>query len=134
MKRGLTIPAACLLSVWLVACQSTRVPERMTVTSLSSSVDTNDPAHALCQSFVLTPDDVSRFFRMASEVGGPEFHDRSVILPCRYEGTLTIDGKASSFSINAGGAGYLYRGDGTRRRYLCGQRCQKALARVFDAD
>jgi hypothetical protein len=134
MKRGLAISAACLLPAWLAACQPTRVPERITVTSLSSSVDTNDLAYAVCQSFALTPDDVSRFFRMATEVSGPEFHDRSVILPCRYEGTLTIDGKASSFRINAGGAGYLYSSDETLCRYLCEQRCQKALARVFGVD
>lgn len=134
MKRGLAIPAACVLLVWLAACRPTQVAERITVTSLSSRVDTNDPSYAVCQSFALTPYDVSRFFRVATEVSGWEFHARAVILPCRYEGTLTIGEEASNFSINAGGAGHLYGDDGSRRRYLCEQRCQKALARVFGAD
>ena len=135
MKRGLSVLVACMLPVWLAACQPARVPaERVTVTSLSSSVDTNDPAHGMCQSFALTRDDVSTFFRLASEVGGPEFHDGSIILPCRYEGTLTMEGEAWRFNINAGGEGYLYRADGIQRRYLCEQRCQKALGRVFGAD
>jgi hypothetical protein len=47
---------------------------------------------------------------------------------------LTLDGKAWRFNINAGGAGYLYQSDGSRRRYLCEQRCQKVLARAFGAD
>lgn len=134
MKTGFAVLAANLLSICIVACQPVRVPERVAVTALSSRVDTNDPAHAMCQSFALTPHDVSTFFRIATEVGGPEFHDRSVILPCRYEGTLTLDGEAWRFSINAGGAGYLYRADGTQRRYLCEKRCQRVLVRAFGAD
>lgn len=135
MQRGLTVAAGCLLAMWLAACQCqpTRPAQRIAVTSLASSVVTNDPAHALCQSFVLTPHDASTFFRTATEISGPEFHDRSVILPCRYEGSLTIDGEAWRFSINAGGAGNLYRAAGIRHRYLCEQRCQKVLARAFGA-
>lgn len=97
-------------------------------------MDTNDPARAMCQSFALTRDEVSTFFSTANEVSGPEFHARAIILPCRYEGTLMMEGEAWRFSINAGGAGYLYRADGTRREYLCEQRCQKVLARAFGAD
>jgi hypothetical protein len=134
MRRGLAVAAICLLPVWLAACQPTRPPARITVTSLASRVDANDPAHAMCQSFALTRDDVSTYFRTAAEVGGPAFHARSIILPCRVEGILTLDAVAWRFSINAGGAGYLYKADGTRRQYLCGQRCQKALARVFGAE
>jgi hypothetical protein len=134
MKRGLAMSAAWLLPVWLAACQSARVPARVSVTSLSLIVAATGPAHAMCQSFAPTPHDVSTFFRIATEVGGPEFHDRAVILPCRYEGTLTLDGEAWRFSINAGGAGYLYRADGTQRRYLCEKRCHRVLVRVFGAD
>ena len=134
MKHGLAVLAAGLMSMWLAACQPTRVPDRISVTSLSLNVDTNDPARAMCQSFALTPHDVSTFFLTATEVDGTEFHARSIMLPCRYEGTLMIDGEAWHFSINAGGAGYLYRADAPRRRYLCEQRCQKTLARVFDAE
>jgi hypothetical protein len=134
MKHGLAVLAAGLVSMGLAACQPARVPERIAVTSLSSSMDASDPAHASCQSFALTPDDVSSYFRTATEVSGPEFHDQSIILPCRYEGTLTMEGEVWRFSINAGGAGYLYQTDGTQRRYLCEQRCQKALAHAFGAD
>lgn len=134
MKYAVAVLAAGLMSVWLAACQPTRVPDRISVTSLSLRVDASDPAHAICQSFALTGDDVSMFFRVASEVDGEEFHDRSIILPCRYEGVLTMDGEAWRFNINAGGAGYLYRVDGAERRYLCEQRCKKVLARAFGAD
>jgi hypothetical protein len=134
MKHGLAVLAAGLMSLWLAACQPARIPDRITVASLSLNVDASDPAHPACQSFALTRDEVSTYFRTATEVSGPEFHDRSVILPCRYEGTLTMEGGMWSFSINAGGAGYLYRADGTQRRYLCEQRCQRVLARVFGAD
>lgn len=134
MKHGLAVLAAGLMAMWLAACQPARVPDRITVASLSLKVDASDPAHASCQSFTLTRDDVSTYFRTAAEVDGPEFHDRAVILPCRYEGALTRDGEAWSFSINAGGAGYLYEAGGAQHRYLCDQRCQKALARAFDGD
>lgn len=134
MKHGLAVLAASLVSMSLVACQSTRVPDRISVTSLSLNMDVNDPAFAMCQSFALGKHDVSTFFRNATEVSGPELHDRSIILPCRYEGTLMLEGEAWSFSINAGGTGYLYRAGGTQRRYLCKQRCQKMLAHAFCAD
>jgi len=134
VKHGLVVLAVGFASFWLAACQPTRVPDRISVTSLSSSVDANDPAHAMCQSFALTRDDVSTFFHAANEVSGPEFHDRAIVLPCRYEGRLTMEGEAWRFSINAGGAGYLYRAGGARREYLCEQRCQKGLARAFGAD
>jgi hypothetical protein len=134
MKQGLAVLAVGLMSMWLAACQPMRVPDRINVTSLSLNVDASDPAGASCQSFALTHGDVSTYFRTAAEVGGPEFHDRAIILPCRYEGTLTRDGEAWRFSINAGGAGYLYQADGTQRRYLCEQRCQKVLARAFGTD
>jgi hypothetical protein len=134
MKRCLVVLAAVLMSMEPVACHAERISDRISVTSLSLNVDASDPAHASCQSFVLNRHDVSTYFHVAAEVGGPEFHARAVILPCRYEGTLTLDGAAWRFSINAGGAGYLYRADGTQRRYLCEQRCQKVLARVFGED
>ncbi|HEU4855919.1 MAG TPA: hypothetical protein VFS86_01305 [Rhodanobacteraceae bacterium] len=134
MKTGFAVLAAGLMSTGLAACQTVRVPGRISVTSLSLSVDATDPAHGMCQSFALTRDDVSAFFRVAAEVGGAEFHDRSVILPCRYEGTLTLDGETWRFSINAGGAGRLYKADGTQRRYLCEQRCKKVLAHAFGGD
>jgi hypothetical protein len=134
MKYGLAVLAAGLVSIWLAACQPTRVPDSISVTSLSLNVDASDPAHAMCQSFALTRADVSAYFRTAAEVGGPEFHGRSVILPCRYEGVLMMGGEVWRFSIHAGGAGYLYKADETQRRYLCEQRCRKELARVFGAD
>jgi hypothetical protein len=134
MKHGLAVLAFGLMSMGLAACQTVRAPDRIIVASLSLIVDATDPAHGMCQSFALTREDVSTFFRVASEVGGPEFHDRAVILPCRYEGMLTLEGEAWRFSIDAGGAGYLYKADGTQRRYLCEQRCQKVLARAVGAD
>lgn len=135
MQRGLTVAAGCLLAMWLAACQCqpTRPAQRIAVTSLASSVVTNDPAHAAVP--IVCPD-AARCFHVLSHghrnqrSGNP---DRSVILPCRYEGSLTIDGEAWRFSINAGGAGYLYRAAGIRHRYLCEQRCQKVLARAFGA-
>jgi hypothetical protein len=134
MKRCLAVLAAVLMSMELVACHAERIPDRISVTSLSLNVDASDPAHASCRSFALTRDNVATYFHVAAKVNGPEFHDRAVILPCRYEGTLTWDGVAWRFSINAGGAGYLYQADGTQRRYLCEQRCQKVLARAFGED
>jgi hypothetical protein len=134
MKRALVGAAICLLSIWFAACQPVRPAQHITATSLASRVDADDPAHTMCQSFALTAHDVSTFFRLATGVGGPEFHDRAVILPCRYDGTLMRDGETWGFSINAGGAGYLYKADGTQRRYLCEERCQKALARAFGTD
>ena len=134
MKHALAVLAVVLMSMALAACQAVRTPGRISVTSLSLIVDATDAAHGMCRSFALSRDDVSTFFRVATEISGPEFHDRAVILPCRYEGTLTLGGEAWRFSINAGGAGYLYKADGTQRRYLCEQRCHKVLARAFGAN
>lgn len=133
VKISLATGMACLL-LSITACQPTRVSDPIQVESLSPTVDTDDPAHAMCQSFALDADAVAAFFRTAVEVGAQEFHDRSIILPCRYEGTLTMEGRTWRFAIDAGGAGYLYRAGGASRRYLCEQRCRRVLARNFGED
>lgn len=133
MKMALAAGMTCLL-LSIAACQPTRGIDRIHVGSLRPAIDTHDPAHATCQSFAMDADAIAAFFRTAVEVGAQAFHDRSIILPCRYEGTLTMEGRTWRFAIDAGGAGYLYRAGGASRRYLCEQRCRRVLARNFGED
>lgn len=131
MKFALIVLIVGFVASLLSACRPSRPGRPIIVNSAAHVVDTGDPSHAMCQSFTLSKRDVATFFRMATEVDGPVFHGRAIILPCRYEGMLTIHRVAWHFSVNAGGAGFLYRDDGVQKQFLCEQPCMMALSAAF---
>lgn len=85
------------------------------------------PDAKMCANFTMTKGDVATFFRTAKMVDKYTYQDAAIILPCGYEGTLSIDQKPFQWRISAGGSGYLYQGDTIVQRFLCTDQCGKAL-------
>ncbi len=109
---------------WLQSCQS--VQRNIDVTSIERKIDTESPDYKICSSFTLTKKSVVDYFSIAKEVSGDEFHHESIILPCKYQGEMNIDGIQFRWEIFAGGSGYLYN-KSTEKRYLCKKTCCNIL-------
>lgn len=122
-----TLLALTLVVLLPCACVHADVPGSTTVVSLSRVIDGSRPDADLCSSLTLSKAEVARYFALADPVDGITFHDEAVILPCKFEGTLRRSGKSYHWEILAGGAGYLFDGKTVNERYLCRERCQKAL-------
>lgn len=113
-----------VLIFWLQSCQS--VQRDIDVTSIERKIDTESPDYEICSSFTLTKKVAVDYFSVAKEVSGDEFHHESIILPCKYQGSIKIDGTQFQWEIFAGGSGYLYN-KSTEKRYLCKETCCDVL-------
>ncbi|VAW87135.1 hypothetical protein MNBD_GAMMA18-821 [hydrothermal vent metagenome] len=109
-----------ILVLWLPSCQS--VQRNIDVISMERKIDTESPDYEICSSFTLTKKTVVDYFSVAKEVSGDEFHHESIILPCKYQGSMKIDDTQFQWEIFAGGSGYLYN-KSTEKRYLCKETC-----------
>lgn len=69
---------------------------------------------------------IADYFSIAEEVNRNEFHHESIILPCKYQGSIKIDGSQFQWEIFSGGSGYLYN-KSTEKRYLCKETCYNIL-------
>lgn len=121
----------CMPLLWaaslLLSCEPVHPGGGIVVGAMSKVIDRSRPDHALCSSMVMTRADVVTYFSLADEVGGAEFHDEAIIMPCRYQGSIRQAGHLYQWEILAGGAGYLYDGGALNKRYLCRGRCLDAL-------
>jgi hypothetical protein len=127
-RRGPPILLALAVFALLpCACVHGDAPGSTTVVSLSRVIDVSRPDADLCSGLALSKAEVARYFALADAVDGITFHDEAVILPCKFEGTLRRSGRSYHWEILAGGAGYLFDGKSVNERYLCRERCLKAL-------
>ena len=62
---------------------------------------------SVCRDWVLTSDDVKRFFSHAELLDQTTLHHTFDVLPCGYSGWLSAGGLDFHFSINAGGFGVI---------------------------
>ena len=90
-------------------------------------IDQTRPDHDMCGSLTLSKANVARYFQLADAVDASAFHAEAIILPCRFQGTIRVDGHLYHWEIFAGGAGYLYDGKAFEQRYLCREKCLDAL-------
>ena len=118
---------ALLMSIFcLQSCQLVRNDVYMDVVSIEKKINTDAPDHELCSTFRLTKAEVIAYFSIAKEVDEHEFHYESLILPCKYHGSIKSDGSQFQWEIFAGGSGYLYN-KSIEKRYLCKEDCCNAL-------
>lgn len=102
------------------------------VLGLSKTVDATAHREAFisraCADWKLTPDDVRLFFAHADAITAEEWHHAFDVMPCRYEGTIVLDGKQRRFEINGGSFGILAGTSASGASYYgCKDRC----ARLF---
>lgn len=109
------------LSVVLAISSCTLNNENYTqVLSVNRVVDTTDTSSKVCENFHLTENEIISFFQVAEQVNNEEDHGESFILPCKYEGKITINNKTYSYEIFAGGTGYIYDKNGWAvKNFMC---------------
>lgn len=123
------ISSFTLLAVtpFFLSCQSLPHNKNIEIVSMTRAIDTSAPDHQMCSSFTLTKENIATYFSKANEIHEQEFHHEAMILPCKYQGSIRIDGQYLQWEIFAGGAGYLYNNKTINKRYLCKKDCCNSL-------
>jgi hypothetical protein len=98
----------CLSAVLIIASCTLHNGSVTQVLSANRVVDVKDPSAKVCESFHLTKSEIMSFYQVAEQVSNEEEHGESFILPCKYEGKITMNNKTYSYEIFAGGSGYIY--------------------------
>ena len=111
----------------MASCKDDGEHSAISVVSIAKTKGWDLPGSEICRSFTLTKSDVVKYFATAEEVDSYEFDRDAIIFPCKYAGTILINGKLYRWTVSAGGAGYLYIDKVEDRRFLCKSKCSKAL-------
>ena len=109
------------------SCSLQKQDGNMKVVSINKVVNKNIPGYEICSSFTFKKTDVIKYFSLAEQVDGHEFHSEAIILPCKYHGSIDINGNLLQWEVNAGGAGYLYNDKKINKKYLCKVNCCKTF-------
>ncbi len=127
MKKHIFTLFFFMVSIFIIqSCSLQKQDENMKVISIKKVVNKNTPGYEICNSFTLQKIDVVKYFTLAEQVYGHEFHSEAIILPCKYQGSININGSLLQWEVNAGGAGYLYNNK-INKRYLCKVNCCKSF-------
>jgi len=110
---------------FILSCQAAQTGD-VTVLSMKKLIDTKVASHKMCHDFLLSKSDVVNYFKQATQVDGVKFNAQAMILPCKYTGALTMNGKQFKWEIMAGGAGYLFNKT-INNRYLCKGKCCQVI-------
>jgi hypothetical protein len=100
------------------------------ILGLSKTLQPAAPPHTFiaraCAQWTLTTQDVQYFFAHAERIGPEEWHYAYDVMPCQYEGAISVDGRRYRFEINGGSFGVLLgtSSDGASY-YGCKDRCAK---------
>ena len=128
MKKNIFILFLSMaLILILQSCSLQNKNEKMKVISIKKVINKNTPGYEICSSFTLEKPDIVKYFTLAEQVDGHEFHSEAIILPCKYQGLININGNFLQWEVNAGGAGYLYNDKKVNKKYLCKGNCCKIL-------
>lgn len=128
MKNYIFILFFSMVSILIFqSCSLQKKDGNMKVVSMEKVVNKNTPGYEICASFTLEKLDIVKYFSLAKQVDGHEFHSEAVILPCKYQGSIKVNGNLLQWEVNAGGAGYLYNEKKINERYLCKENCCKNL-------
>jgi len=98
--------------------------------SIKKVINKGVPGYEICSSFMLEEQNVIKYFSLAEQVDEYEFNNKAIILPCKYQGLIKIDGDLLQWEIIAGGGGYLYKKKLINKRYLCTENCCNSLANL----
>ena len=85
----------CLSAILTIASCTLNNGNDTQVLSIKKVIDVSDPSSKVCENFHLTKIEITSFFHMAEEVSNEEEHGESFILPCKYEGKLTMNNKTA---------------------------------------
>lgn len=104
----------------------------LAVLSLAKAVDERAPRDEFlaraCADWQLTAGDVEYFFAHATAASAEETHLTYDVLPCKYQGIFSRDGRQYRFEINAGSFGVVVGTSAAGTSYYgCKDRC----ARLF---
>jgi len=104
MKRRISLSLLVMATIfWLISCKSLSHGNDIKVLSIKKVVDKTLPSHEMCESFGLTNKNIETYFSIAKEVSGHELHHESIILPCKFKGSIRIRGENLQWEIFAGG-------------------------------
>lgn len=124
MKKHIFIIFVSIATIFIFqSCSLQKQDENMKVVSIKKVINKKTPGYEICNSFTLEKRDVVKYFTLAKQVDGAELHSEAIILPCKYQGSININGDLLQWEINAGGAGYLYNDKLTNKKYLCKSNC-----------
>ncbi len=128
MKKHIITLLFFMVSIFIIqSCSLQKQDKNMKVISIKKVVNKNTPGYEICNSFNLQKIDVVKYFTLAEQIDGHEFHSEAIILPCKYQGSININGSLLQWEVNAGGAGYLYNNKKINKRYLCKVNCCKNI-------
>ncbi len=126
MKKHIFILFLSMASIlFFQSCSLQKQDGNMKVVSINKVVNKDIPGYEICSSFTFEKTDVVKYFSLAEQVDGHEFHSEAIILPCKYQGSIDINGNLLQWEVNAGGAGYLYNDKKINKKYLCKGSCCK---------
>jgi len=110
-----------LLTVLFLISSCTLANEKnIHILSFNKVVDITTPGFEICENFQLNEREISSFFQVAGEISNEEADGELLILPCKYEGNLTMNNQTYLYEIFAGGTGFIYDKDGwVIKSFIC---------------
>jgi len=94
-------------------------------------VDSTKPDFKVCENFQLTEAEITSFFNSAEQVSNEEAHGESLIMPCQYSGKLTMNKKAYTYELFAGGTRYIYDENGwVVKNFICKNNCCRKISNL----
>jgi hypothetical protein len=113
-----------LITIFILASCTLSNERDIQILSAKKVVDLTDSSSDICDDFQLQESEIVSFFQLAEEVSNIEEHQKSLILPCKYEGKLAINKETYSYEIFAGGTGYIYDKNGwILKNLICSKNC-----------
>lgn len=113
-----------LITIFILASCTLSNESDIQILSTKKVVDLTDSSSDICDDYQLQESEIVSFFQLAEEVGDIEEHQKSLILPCKYEGKLAINKNTYSYEIFAGGTGYIYDKNGwILKNLICSNNC-----------
>ncbi len=110
----------CFSAVLLIASCTINHESDIQILTANKVVDITNPDFKICKKFQLTKSEITLYFQVAEQISNEEEHGESFILPCKYEGKLTINKRISLYEIYAGGSGYIYDKNGwIMKNFIC---------------
>jgi hypothetical protein len=113
-----------LIAIFILAACTLSNESDIQISSAEKVVDLTDSSSDICDDFQLQESEIVSFFQLAEEVSNIEEHQKSLILPCKYEGKLAMNKETYSYEIFAGGTCYIYDKNGwVFKNLICSNNC-----------
>ena len=110
----------CFSVIFLIASCTLSHESDIKILTANEVVDITKPDFKICEKFQLTKSEITLYFQLADQISNEEEHGESLILPCKYEGKLTINKRVYLYEIYAGGSGYIYDKNGwVMKNFIC---------------